>query len=76
MASELHLSLDELHGWLVEVRGVNLSSLEAASENGAQDRLKLVGDDEEQWPSCILERAELEDSSTMRSRRCRASSAW
>ncbi|MGD0013959.1 MAG: FliA/WhiG family RNA polymerase sigma factor [Bryobacteraceae bacterium] len=59
VASELHLSLDELHGWLVEVRGVNLSSLEAASENGAQDRLKLVGDDEEQWPSCILERAEL-----------------
>ncbi len=61
IAGELKLSLDEFHEWLVEVRGVNLGSLDyAARESGGREVLNYVSDDEENWPSRILERAELE----------------
>lgn len=61
IASELRLSLEEYHEWLVEIRGVNLGSLEgAAADDDSRDLLKYISDDEEQWPSRILERAELQ----------------
>jgi len=61
VASELNLTLDEYREWLVEIRGVNLGSLEyAAGEEGSRDLLKYISDREEAWPSRILERAELE----------------
>ncbi len=61
VAEELGLPLDEYHAWLVDVRGVNLGSIETASgaEDG-RDLLQFISDDEEQWPSRLLERAELE----------------
>lgn len=61
IAGQLNLTLDEYHEWLVEVRGVNLGSLEyATGEEGGRDLLKYISDDEEAWPSRIVERAELE----------------
>jgi RNA polymerase sigma factor for flagellar operon FliA len=62
IAAELDLSLEEYHEWLVETRGVNLGSLELASaptEDG-RDILQFISDDQESWPSCLLERSELE----------------
>jgi RNA polymerase sigma factor for flagellar operon FliA len=61
IAAELNLTLDEYHDWLVDIRGVNLGSLESSnSEDESRDVLKYVSDDSENWPSRILEKAELE----------------
>ncbi|MBL8214029.1 MAG: FliA/WhiG family RNA polymerase sigma factor [Bryobacterales bacterium] len=61
IARELKISIEEYHEWLVDVRGVNLGSLESASpEEEGRDVLKYVSDDEAQWPSRLLERTELE----------------
>jgi RNA polymerase sigma factor FliA len=61
IAVELGLSMEEYHGWLVDVRGVNLGSLEGNSgEEEGRDLLKFISDNEENWPSRQVERAELE----------------
>jgi RNA polymerase sigma factor for flagellar operon FliA len=61
IAVELGLTLEAYREWLVEVRGVNLGSLEYANgEDGGRDLLKFISDNEEAWPSRIVERAELE----------------
>lgn len=62
ISAELGISLEEYHEWLVEVRAVNLARLEHAgsSDGESVDALRFLSDDEEQWPSNLLERAELE----------------
>jgi RNA polymerase sigma factor for flagellar operon FliA len=61
IAAELGLSLAEYHGWLVEVRGVNLGALEYTNGSAEPcDMLQFISDSEENWPSRLLERAELE----------------
>ncbi len=61
VAEELGVDLDEYHSWLVDIRGINLGSLEATtSEEDGRDLLQFVSDSEEEWPSHLLERAELE----------------
>jgi len=61
IAAELGLSVDEYHEWLVDVRGVNLGSLESAhADEEGRDLLSYVSDSEENWPSRLLERSELE----------------
>ena len=62
IAVELGLTLEAYHEWLVEVRGVNLGSLESASsqQEEGRDLLKYISDDESMWPSRLLERSELE----------------
>ena len=61
VARELGLSMTEYHEWLVDVRGVNLGSLEYASpEEDGRDLLRYISDSEESWPSRLLERSELE----------------
>jgi len=62
IAQELGITLEEYHGWLVEVRAVNLARLEHAgtSDGESVDALRFLSDDEEEWPSNLLERAELE----------------
>lgn len=61
IAVALHLSIEEYHEWLVDIRGVNLGSLESSSpEEDGRDLLKYISDDEQHWPSRLLERAELE----------------
>ncbi|MCL4851674.1 MAG: FliA/WhiG family RNA polymerase sigma factor [Bryobacteraceae bacterium] len=61
IAQQLELPMEEYHEWLVEIRGVNLGSLETTStEDSGRDLLKYISDDEENWPSRLLERSELE----------------
>ncbi len=62
IAAELELSVEEYHDWLVDIRGVNLGSLEAGgpAEEEGRDLLRFVSDKEENWPSRLVERAELQ----------------
>jgi RNA polymerase sigma factor for flagellar operon FliA len=60
IATELGISLEEYHQWLVEIRGLNIASLEyAGGENGC-DLLHYLADEQANLPSTILERSELE----------------
>jgi RNA polymerase sigma factor FliA len=61
IAAQLGVPMEEYHEWLVDIRGVNLGSLEcAAGDEDGRDLLKYISDDEENWPSRLLERSELE----------------
>jgi RNA polymerase sigma factor FliA len=61
VAAELKLTLEEYHGWLVEIRGVNIGSFEyAKGEEEGRDLLQFISDNEDDWPSSLFERAELE----------------
>lgn len=61
IAGQLELSLEEYHEWLVDIRGVNLGSLESsAPEDDGRNLLNYISDDEESWPSRLLERSELQ----------------
>ena len=61
IAHELNLTLTEYHEWLVEIRGLNVGSLESAQpdEDNSRDLLRFISGDEQQWPSRLLERSEL-----------------
>src|SRR5579864_1416430 len=56
IARSLNLNLEEYHGWLVEIRGVNLGTLESAcpDEENGRDLLRYLSGDEEEWPSHLL----------------------
>jgi RNA polymerase sigma factor for flagellar operon FliA len=60
IAAELSISLAEYHEWLVEVRGLNMASLEFAGGEQGRDLLHYIPDTEEHLPSTLLERSELE----------------
>ena len=64
IAQQLGLTLDAYHEWLVDVRGLNLGSLESAApeddNTNSRDLLKYISGDEENWPSRLLERSELQ----------------
>ena len=61
IAKQLKLTLEEYHEWLVDIRGVNIGSLEAVSPEGdGRSLLKYISDDEENWPSRLLEKSELQ----------------
>jgi RNA polymerase sigma factor FliA len=64
IAQQLGLKIEEYHEWLVDVRGLNLGSLESAApeddNNNSRDLLKYISGDEESWPSRLLERSELQ----------------
>jgi RNA polymerase sigma factor for flagellar operon FliA len=64
IATELGLTIEEYHEWLVDVRGLNLGSLESAApeddSGNSRDLLKYISGDEEAWPSRLLERSELQ----------------
>ena len=61
IAKQLGITMEEYHDWFVDVRGVNLGSLEStSSEDDGRDLLKFISDNEDNWPSRIFERAELE----------------
>lgn len=60
IARHLGLEITEYHEWLVEIRGLNLGSLENASPDpDNRDLLQYIADDEEGWPSRLLEQSEL-----------------
>lgn len=61
IAAQLQLSIADYQDWLSEVRGLTLGSLEnAGTEEDGCDLLRYLADSDEQWPSQIVERAELE----------------
>jgi RNA polymerase sigma factor FliA len=62
IASELGQTIDEYHEWLVDSRGLTLGSLESVTNPDDENRnlLKFVADDEEAWPSRVVERQELQ----------------
>ncbi|MBZ5586585.1 MAG: FliA/WhiG family RNA polymerase sigma factor [Acidobacteriia bacterium] len=60
IAEELGISVDEYHGWLVEIRGLNIASLEYAPGDQGKELLHYIADTLENLPSALLERAELE----------------
>jgi RNA polymerase sigma factor for flagellar operon FliA len=61
IAAEMGLDLAEYHRWLVEVQGLNLGSLEYTGEDGeGKGLLEYLSDDQDQLPSRLLERSQLE----------------
>jgi len=61
IAKQLDLSVPEYQDWLSEIRGLTLGSLEnAGTEDDGCDLLRYLADSDEQWPSQIVERSELE----------------
>lgn len=61
IAKQLQLKLEEYHEWLVDTRGLNIGSLEAVSPEGdGRSLLKYISDDEENWPSRMVEKSELQ----------------
>ena len=60
IAAQLEVSLEEYHQWLVEIRGLNIASLEYASGDQGKDLLHYLPDEHESLPSAILEKSELE----------------
>jgi RNA polymerase sigma factor for flagellar operon FliA len=60
IAGELGISLPEYHQWLVEIRGLNIGSLEFAPGEPGKDMLHYVPDKDENLPSRLLEKSELE----------------
>ncbi len=60
IAQQLGLSIEEYHEWLVEIRGLNLGSLENASPDPEnRDLLQYIADDKEAGPFRLLEQSEL-----------------
>lgn len=60
IAAGLGVSLEEYHDWLVEIRGLNVGSLEShPGEEEGRDLLRFVADKEDDWPSQVFERGEL-----------------
>jgi RNA polymerase sigma factor for flagellar operon FliA len=59
IAAELGISIDEYHEWLVEIRGLNVASLEYAGSEQGKDLLHYLPDGGD-LPSAVLERSELE----------------
>jgi RNA polymerase sigma factor for flagellar operon FliA len=61
IARELSVPLAEYHEWLAGVQAAELQYFEHVSAEGQENSLlKFISDDEEKWPSRIVERSELE----------------
>lgn len=61
IAAHLGLSIADYQDWLSEARGLTLGSLEnAGTEEEGCNLLRYLADSDEDWPSQIVERAELE----------------
>jgi RNA polymerase sigma factor for flagellar operon FliA len=60
IADELEISLEEYHEWLVEIRGLNIASLEYTTGEQGKDLLHYLPDADDNLPSKVLEKSELE----------------
>ncbi len=61
IALELGQTLEQYHDWLIDIRGLNLGSLESASpDDENRDLLNYLSDNEDSWPSRVVERSELQ----------------
>jgi RNA polymerase sigma factor for flagellar operon FliA len=59
IAEELEISLEEYHEWLVEIRGLNIASLEYTTGEQGKDLLHYLPDGDDNLPSKVLEKSEL-----------------
>lgn len=59
-AVQLGITIAEYHEWLVEIRGLNIASLEYAGNDQGKDLLHYIPDENEDLPSALLEKSELE----------------
>jgi RNA polymerase sigma factor for flagellar operon FliA len=59
-AAQLRISIEEYHQWLVEIRVLNVASLEYAGNDQGKDLLHYIPDEHENLPSALLEKSELE----------------
>jgi RNA polymerase sigma factor for flagellar operon FliA len=62
IAAHLGVTIEQYHASLVELQGLNLGSLESATpdDENNRDLLNFISDDEESWPSRLMERSELQ----------------
>jgi RNA polymerase sigma factor for flagellar operon FliA len=61
IAAELRVPHAEYQQWLSGIQAINLERLECVSSDGEEcSMLRFISDDEENWPSHLVERAELE----------------
>src|SRR5512140_3488553 len=60
IAGELGGTLAEYREWLVEIRGLNVASLEHTNGEQGRDLLHVIADPDDRLPSTLLERSELE----------------
>jgi RNA polymerase sigma factor for flagellar operon FliA len=60
VAAQLEISLAEYHEWLVEIRGLNIASLEGSGNEQGKDLINYLPDTGDKLPSTLLERSELE----------------
>ena len=60
ISGQLGIPIDEYHEWLVEIRGLNIASLECAGYDQGKDLLHYIADGQDNLPSTLLERSELE----------------
>ena len=61
IAFELGISAGEYQQWLSTIQAIDLERLEYVSSDGQEGSLlRFISDDEEDWPSHMLERTELE----------------
>jgi len=60
IAAQLKISIEEYHQWLVEIRGLNIASLEYTTGEQGKDLLHYLPDGDDNLPSTLLERSELE----------------
>jgi len=61
IAAELRVSLGDYQAWLNGIQAIDMKRLDYVAADGQEcNLLRFVSDDEENWPSHVLERAELE----------------
>ena len=60
IAEELEISLEEYHERLVEIRGLNIASLEYTTGEQGKDLLHYLPDTDDNLPSKVLEKSELQ----------------
>ena len=62
VAQHLGVPIEEYRQWVVEVRGINLAPLEQGGPAGGEgtDLLRFISDTDDEWPSQLFERSELE----------------
>jgi len=60
IAAQLRIPLEEYHQWLVEIRGLNIASLEYVGGEHGRDMLHFLPDNGQSLPSTLLEKSELE----------------
>ena len=60
IASELGVTSDQYRQWLSDAQGIDLQRLESSGAEGQPDLLKFISAEDEDLPSKVFERSELE----------------